>query len=490
MTDCNENSTIKLEKLAQKSAQNPVYRYFRAKRLISLNSIKELYYLGDIFMPSTRAIPHVVIIGAGFGGLYATRSLAKGNVRITLVDRRNHHTFQPLLYQVATAALSPGEMAYPIRHVFRNNKNVSVLLANATGFDLQRKKVLLDTDELAYDYLIVAAGATHAYFGHPEWATYAPGLKTVEDATEIRRRMLLAFEIAERRSRLNHESEPINFVVVGGGPTGVELAGALAEIAQHVLASDFRSIDPRSTRVVLVEAGPRILPAFHESLSASAVRQLNKLGVDVRTGTAVTGIDEAHVYLGDDSLPASVVLWAAGVSGSPLGKLLGAPTDRAGRVQVEPDLSLPGHPEVFVLGDLASILQENGKPVPGVAPSAIQMGQYAAATIKGDVKGTARKPFRYNDKGSLATIGRSAAIADVKGFKLSGFLAWLTWIFVHLLFLIGFRSRIQVLWEWFWAYVTFQRGARLITGSSRSIVPGLLRQSGIKEVELPRQKAG
>jgi NADH dehydrogenase len=442
-------------------------------------------------MRATKSIPQVVIIGAGFAGLYAARSLAKAQVRVTLVDRRNHHTFQPLLYQVATAALSPAEIAYPIRHIFRDDRNVSVLLARATGFDLQRRKVQLDRDQLFYDYLIVAAGATHAYFGHPEWAAFAPGLKTLEDATEIRRRMLLAFEIAERRARLNQHTEPINFIVVGGGPTGVELAGALAEIAQRVLDSDFRSIDPRSTRVVLVEAGPRILPAFPEELSASAVRQLERLGVEVRTGATVTGIDEAHVYFGDHSLPASVVLWGAGVSASPLGKMLGAPTDHAGRVQVQPDLTLPGHPEVFVLGDLASILQKNGKPVPGVAPAAIQMGQFAAAAILGDVRGEARKSFRYRDKGSLATIGRSSAIADMGGFKVSGFPAWLTWLFVHVLFLIGFRSRVQVLWEWFWAYVSFQRGARLITGQSRSIVPavpGAIQAPGTGEAEFENRK--
>jgi len=424
-------------------------------------------------MQALRAIPQVVIIGAGFAGLYAARSLAKLKVRLTIVDRRNHHTFQPLLYQVATAALSPGEMAYPIRHIFRDNENVSVLLTSATGFDLQRRRVLLDGDELAYDYLIVAGGSTHAYFGHPEWARFAPGLKSVEDAIEIRRRMLLAFEIAERRARLNHLPEPINFVVVGGGPTGVELAGALAEIAQHVLASDFRSIDPRSTRVLLVEAGPRILPAFDDKLSASAVKQLNNLGVQVMTSTAVTGVDESHVYCGNHSFPASVVLWAAGVSASPLGNLLGAPTDRAGRVHVEPDLTLPGHPEVFVLGDLASVQQQNGQPVPGVAPAAIQMGQFAAASILRDLRGEPRKPFRYFDKGSLATIGRSSAVADVAGVKVSGVVAWFTWLIVHLLFLIGFRNRLQVLWEWFWAYVTFSRGARLITGQSRSIVPAV-----------------
>ncbi len=422
-------------------------------------------------MQITKSIPHVVIIGAGFGGLYAARSLAKADVSITLVDRRNHHTFQPLLYQVATAALSPGEIAYPIRHIFRKDENVSVLLAEATGIDLQRRKVQLDSDELFYDYLIVAAGATHTYFGHPEWATYAPGLKSVEDATEIRRRMLLAFEIAERRARLNHTTERINFVVVGGGPTGVELAGALSEIAQHVLATDFRSIDPRSTRVVLIEAGPRILPTFPEELSSSAVKQLNKLGVEVITGKTVTNIDAAHVYVGDHAFPASVVLWGAGVSASALGKLLGTPTDRAGRVQVQPDLTIPGHPEVFVLGDLTSVIQKNGKPVPGVAPAAIQMGQFAAESIKRDLHGEPRKVFHYRDKGSLATIGRSAAIADVGGFKLSGYVAWLAWLLVHVLFLIGFRNRAQVLWEWFWDYVTFQRGARLITGQSRSIVP-------------------
>ena len=442
-------------------------------------------------MQTTESAPQVVIIGAGFAGLYAARSLAKAELRVTLVDRRNHHTFQPLLYQVATAALSPAEIAYPIRHIFKDDRNVSVLLALATGFDLERRKVQLDGNELSYDYLIVAAGATHTYFVHPEWANYAPGLKTVEDATEIRRRMLLAFEIAERRARLNHKTEPIHFVVVGGGPTGVELAGAVAEIAQRVLASDFRSIDPRSTRVVLIEAGPRILPAFPEDLSASAVRQLNRLGVEVRTGATVTGIDEAHVYLGDYCLPASVVLWGAGVAASPLGKLLGAPTDRAGRVQVQPDLTLLGHPEVFVLGDLAAVLQKNGKPVPGVAPAAIQMGQFAAATILGDFSGQVRKPFRYWDKGSLATIGRSSAIAEVGGFKVSGFTAWLAWLLVHLLFLIGFRSRVQVLWEWFWAYVSFQRGARLITGQSLSIVPGVPGEThaqGMGKAELQNRK--
>ncbi len=422
-------------------------------------------------MQTSKTTPHVVIIGAGFAGLYAARALAKHDVRITLVDRRNHHTFQPLLYQVATAALSPGEIAYPIRHIFKKSPNVSVLLGRATAFDLDGNRVQLDGDWLPYDYLIVAAGATHAYFGHPEWALYAPGLKSVEDATEIRRRMLLAFEIAERHARFTQKPEAVNFVVVGGGPTGVELAGAVAEIAQVVLASDFRSIDPRSTRVTLIEAGPRILPTFSEDLSASATRQLQKLGVEVLTGTAVTNIDKDHVSMGDRMLPASVVLWAAGVAASPLGQLLGVPLDRAGRVHVGPDLSIPGHSHVFVLGDMAAALQDNGKPVPGVAPAAMQMGQFAAASILDDLKGENRKVFHYNNKGNLATIGRSSAVADVKGVKLKGHTAWFTWLFVHVLFLVGFRNRITVVWDWFWAYISFQRGARLITGISRSIIP-------------------
>jgi len=422
-------------------------------------------------MPMNEKIPHVVIIGAGFAGLYATRDLARLNVRVTLVDRRNHHTFQPLLYQVATAALSPGEIAYPIRHIFKNNSNVSVLLGRATEFDLDGKRVQIDGEWMEYDYLIVAAGATHAYFGHPEWARFAPGLKSVEDATEIRRRMLLAFEIAERHARFSGHHEPVNFVVVGGGPTGVELAGALAEIAQSVLASDFRSIDPRDTKVTLVEAGPRILTSFPETLSASATRQLKHLGVVVMTGTAVTDIDADHVHIGDRVLPADVVLWAAGVAASPLGKLMGAELDRAGRVVVEPDCSLRGHPDVFALGDMASIQQEDGTPVPGVAPAAMQMGQFAAASIKADLNGKPRGKFQYFNKGNLATIGRSAAVADVRGLRLTGITAWFTWLFVHILFLIGWRSRVSVVWDWFWSYVTFQRGARLITGISRSIIP-------------------
>ena len=422
-------------------------------------------------MPTTNPTPHVVVIGAGFAGLYAARELAKGPVRVTLIDRRNHHTFQPLLYQVATAALSPGEIAYPIRHIFKDNPNVSVLLGRATEFDLPGKRVQIDGDWMSYDYLIVAAGATHAYFGHPEWATVAPGLKSVEDAVEIRRRMLLAFEIAERHARFRGHHEDVNFVVVGGGPTGVELAGALAEIAQSVLASDFRSIDPRDTKVTLIEAGPRILASFPEDLSASATRQLEKLGVKVMTGTTVTEIDKDHVHIGERTVQASVVLWAAGVAASPLGKLMGAEIDRAGRVIVQPDLSLPGHPEVFALGDMASAKQENGAPVPGVAPAAMQMGQFAAKSILGDLHGEPRGKFKYFNKGNLATIGRSAAVADVRGLKLTGIVAWFTWLLVHILFLIGFRSRVSVVWEWFWSYVTFQRGARLITGISRSIIP-------------------
>lgn len=433
----------------------------------------------------------VVIVGAGFAGLYAARALAGTNVCVTIVDRRNHHTFQPLLYQVATAALAPSEIAYPIRHVFRQDKNISVLLAEVTGFDLEHRRVLLGRDALPYDYLIVAAGATHAYFGHPEWEHFAPGLKTVEDATEIRRRMLLAFELAERQARLSGQAPPINFVVVGGGATGVELAGAMAEIAHHVLRGDFRSIHPRSTRVTLLEAGPRILAAFCDDLSASATRQLERLGVEVKTGKAVTGFDETHVYLGDEVLPATVVLWAAGVAASPLGAKLGATLDRAGRVVVNGDLTIPQHPEVFVVGDLASVKQANGHPVPGVAPAAIQMGRYVARTILDELAGKPRRDWVYWDKGSLATIGRSRAVADIGGLKMSGFFAWASWLFVHLMFLIGFRSRIQVMWEWFWAYVSFQRGARLITGQSRSVMPlgtHLVHEEDEDENEVPQGK--
>ncbi len=416
--------------------------------------------------------PHIVIIGGGFAGLYAARSLARHPVRITLVDRKNHHTFQPLLYQVATAALSPADIASPIRGILRGQKNVKVLLDEAVSFDLTARRVKLRELELDYDYLIVAAGATHAYFGHDEWAPFAPGLKTLEDALEIRRRVLLAYEMAERRAASGMPSGPLNFVIVGAGPTGVELAGALAEIAHQALIHDFRHIDPAKARVVLLEGGPHILPAYPENLSRKAEAQLHRLNVEVRTSTMVTGIEPGEVLTGNERLPSVVTLWAAGVSASPLGKMLGTPIDRAGRVQVEPDLSIAGHPEVFVIGDLAAIQDQNGKPVPGVAPAALQQGQKAAANIVCDLRKKPRGKFVYWDKGSLATIGRAAAIADLPGgIRLSGLIAWLAWLFIHVFFLIGFRNRLLVIIQWAWAYLTFQRGTRLITG--KTDMPGM-----------------
>jgi NADH dehydrogenase len=407
-----------------------------------------------------------VIIGGGFGGLKAARQLRNGNVRVTLIDRKNHHTFQPLLYQVATAGLSPGEIAAPLRWILHGQKNVEVLLGEVTGFDLEGRKVKLGDDEISYDYLIVAAGATHAYFGHDEWEPFAPGLKTIEDATEIRRRVLLAFELAERDASGGAATRELNFVVVGAGPTGVELAGTLAEIARHVLANEFRTIDPKHTRVLLVEGGPRVLATYPESLSHSAERQLGKLGVEVRTSAMVTGIEPGRVRIGDSWVPAAVTLWAAGVAASPLGKLLGAPTDRAGRVRVQPDLSILGHPAVFVIGDLASMLDAQGKMLPGVAPVAMQQGVEASKNVLRLVRAEATKPFHYFDKGSLATIGRAAAVADFGKFQLSGFFAWMAWLFIHILFLIGFRNRLLVMIQWAWSYITYERGARLITGDN------------------------
>jgi len=408
--------------------------------------------------------PHVVVIGAGFGGLLATRTLARYPVRVTVIDRRNFHTFQPLLYQVATAGLSPGEIAAPIRWILRGYRNVQVLLGEVEDFDLARKIVKLRDGDIPYDYLIVAAGASHAYFGHDEWEPLAPGLKTVEDAIEIRRRVLLAFELAERDAAETGRHAPLNFVVVGGGPTGVELAGTLAEIAHNVLKNEFHSIDPRRTRIVLLEGGPRVLPAYSEDLSRSAEEQLKHLGVEVHTNAMVTGIVPAAVLMGKTRLPAAVVLWAAGVAASPLGKKLGAPLDRAGRVLVNQGLSIPGHPEVFVIGDLASLTDEKGKMLPGVAPVAMQEGKAAAHNIGGEVRGERRQNFHYFDKGSLATIGRAAGIAEFGKIHISGFLAWLAWLFIHIFFLIGFRNRLLVMIQWAWSYLTYERGARLITG--------------------------
>jgi NADH:ubiquinone reductase (H+-translocating) len=391
-------------------------------------------------------------------------------VQITVIDQKNYHTFQPLLYQVATAGLSPGEIAEPIRSILRRHKNVEVLMAEVTGFDLERRTVRMENQEVAYDSLIVAAGASHAYFGHDEWKDFAPGLKTVEDAIEIRRRVLLAFELAERQAAAGEPDEPLNFVVVGGGPTGVELAGTLAEIRSHALASDFRSIDPRRARIHLIEGGAHVLPSYPEDLSRSALQQLERLGVEVLTSTMVTKIEPGAISMGNTKMNAAVILWAAGVAASGLGAKLGVPVDRAGRVLVQPDLSIAGHPEVFVIGDLAALKDESGKLLPGVAPVAILEGRYAAKIIRGEIEhggrtsGT-RLPFHYWDKGSLATIGRAAAVAQFGKIHISGFLAWLAWLFIHIHFLIGFRNRVLVFIQWAWSYFTYERGARLITGS-------------------------
>jgi NADH:quinone reductase (non-electrogenic) len=415
----------------------------------------------------SKTVPRVVIVGAGFGGLIAARKLATSAVQVTLIDRRNYHTFQPLLYQVATAGLSPGEIAAPIRWILRGQSNVRILMGEVEDVDVSRRVVRLVDANIPYDYLIVAAGASHAYFGHDEWEPFATGLKTIEEALEIRRRVLLAFELAERQAAESGEQVQLNFVVVGGGPTGVELAGTLAEIARRALVNEFHSIDPERTRILLLEGGPRVLPAYPEDLSRSAEEQLRHLGVEVHTSAMVTGIEPAAVITGQTRLPAAVILWAAGVAASPLGKKLGAPVDRAGRVLVNPDLSLPGHPEVFVIGDLASLKDKNGNPLPGLAPVAMQQGKATAENIARELQGNPRQNFHYLDKGSLATIGRAAAVAQFGKVHISGFLAWLSWLFVHIFFLIGFRNRIIVLIQWAWAYFTYERGARLITGSTQ-----------------------
>lgn len=413
-----------------------------------------------------KTLSNVVIVGGGFGGLHAARHLAKYPVRVTMIDRRNYHTFQPLLYQVATAGLSPAEIAAPLRWILRDRPNVEVLMGEVLDFNLEKRVVKLADQEVAYDYLIVASGASHAYFGHEEWEPSAPGLKTIEDALEIRRRILLAFELAERQAASGRGHYPLNFVVIGGGPTGVELAGTLAEIARRALAKEFRSIDPEHTRILLLEGGPRILATYPEDLSRSAEEQLRRLGVEVHTSALVTAVDPDAVHMGDTRLPAAVILWAAGVAASPLGRKLGAPLDRAGRVLVNADLSIPGYPEVFVVGDLTALRDRNGKWLPGVAPVAMQEGASTAQNIGRDLKGEPRKPFSYFNKGNLATIGRAAAIAEFGRIHISGFLAWLSWLFVHIFFLIGFRNRIIVLIQWAWSYLTYERGARLITGNT------------------------
>jgi NADH:ubiquinone reductase (H+-translocating) len=408
--------------------------------------------------------PQVVIVGGGFGGLSAAKVFRGQPVRVTLLDRRNHHLFQPLLYQVATATLSPGDIASPIRWVFRRQRNLRVLLGEAQTIDVQARRITLaDKATLDYDYLILATGASHAYFGHEEWAKYAPGLKTLEDAIEIRTRMLLAFERAERESDATRQQRLLTFVIVGGGPTGVELVGTLAEIARQTLRDEFRSIDTSSARIVLVEAGPTILPAFPERLRDAARDSLHRLGVDVRENTAVTGIDESGVDLGTERLEASTVLWAAGVAASPIVRTLGVPVDRAGRALVNPDLSIPGHPEVFVVGDAASFMQ-GGKPLPGVAQVAMQGATHAARTVLRLIEHQPTRAFEYHDKGSMAIVGRGSAIADLGWARFAGLPAWFVWLFIHIFMLIGFRSRLAVMLQWGTAYMTFQRSVRLITG--------------------------
>ncbi|MEP6916310.1 MAG: NAD(P)/FAD-dependent oxidoreductase [Acidobacteriota bacterium] len=409
-------------------------------------------------------LPHVVIVGGGFGGLYAAKALAGAPLRVTVVDRRNHHVFQPLLYQVATAALSPGDIASPIRWILRRQANVEVLLAEVHRVDPARRTVVLTDGELTYDYLILAAGATHAYFGHDDWGVVAPGLKTLEDALEIRRRVLLAFEFAERESDPVKRKTLLTFVVIGGGPTGVELAGARAEISRQSLARNFRHFDPRSARIVLVERANWVLETFPEPLRAAARKDLERLGVEVRTGAAVTSVAAQHVEIGPDSIEAATILWAAGVAAADLGATLGVPVDRAGRVFVQPDLTIPGHPNLFVVGDLASLKGNDGRPLPGVAQVAIQMGKHAARTIRRLVEGQPSTPFVYRNLGNMATIGRASAIADFGWLRLKGWIAWQAWLFVHVLNLIGFRNRLVVLVQWFVAYFTYQRAIRLITG--------------------------
>ena len=402
---------------------------------------------------------HIVVIGGGFGGLYAAKNLKRAAARVTVIDRRNFHLFQPLLYQVATAALNPSDIAYPIRSVVSHQKNTNVILGEVSAIGVDRKVVKMNDGEIAYDYLIVATGATHSYFNHPDWERNAPGLKTIEDALEIRRRVLLAFEAAEKETNADAQQAWLTFVIIGGGPTGVELAGALSEIARHTMMRDFRNIKPSSARVLLLEGKERVLPVYPPDLSEKARKQLQSLGVEVITGAMVTNVDDRSVKIGETTIPTRTVLWAAGVQASPLARTLGAPLDRAGRVLVNDDLSIPNHPEVFVIGDLAMLKT----PAPGVAPAAIQEGVHTAKNIQRLMSGKPTLPFKYWDKGSLATIGRAAAVADFGRLHVSGFLAWFSWLAVHIFFLIGFRNRVLVILQWAWAYLTYQRGARLIT---------------------------
>lgn len=415
---------------------------------------------------STESAAKVVVVGAGFGGLRAVQALDRAPVQITIIDRRNHHTFQPLLYQVATASLSPADIAKPIRSIVRKQDNVrAVLMADARSVDPQAQIVATDAGPIPYDYLVLATGARHSYFGHDDWEPFAPGLKSLEDALEIRRRVLSAFEDAERTDDDVERDRLLTFVVIGGGPTGVELAGALGEISRYTLAREFDRIDPTWARIFLFEAAPRILPSFPESLARKATTYLNSLGVQVRTDTFVTEVDADGVVAGGRRFRAATVLWAAGVAASPIGKSLGVDLDRAGRVMVRPDLSVPGYPNIFVIGDLANLAGPDGKPYPGVAQVAMQGGSQTGKNIRRRLAGLPTEPFHYWDKGNLATIGRNRAIADIRGFRLAGFGAWLVWLWVHIFFLIGFQNRFRVAMQWAWSYFRFDRGARLITST-------------------------
>ena len=412
--------------------------------------------------------PHVVIVGAGFGGLEAAKKLACQDVRVTVIDRTNYHLFQPLLYQVATAALSPADIAAPVRAILSKCKNMEVILAEVQSVDVAAKKIKTTDMEIPYDFLILATGARHSYFGHNEWEKLAPGLKSLEDAIELRRRLLMAFEYAEKITDEAARKAAMTFVIIGGGPTGVEMAGAIAEIARYTLAKDFRHIDPSQARVILIEGERRLLASFPEDLSASAMKQLVDLGVEVRTAVRATNLTETGLQVGDEFIPCRVKIWAAGNNASFVGKTLGVAVDRVGRVMVDDDLTIPGHPEVQVIGDLANFSHQTGQPLPGVSPVAMQQGRHAARNILRMIKNREPRPFRYWDKGSMATIGRNKAVADLNFVHLSGLPAWLVWLFVHIIFLVGFRNRLAVLFQWAWAYFTFNAGARLITRNFQS----------------------
>lgn len=423
-------------------------------------------------MTTAGTRPRVVIIGAGFGGLTAAKALKNAPVDVTLIDRRNHHLFQPLLYQVATAGLSPNQIATPIRAILRHQKNARVELGTVETIDTAKREVGLGDRRAPYDFLIVATGARHAYFGHDDWERYAPGLKTLEDATEQRKRLLLAFERAELEPDAAERARLTTFVVIGGGPTGVETAGAIAELAKKALARDYRRIDPKSARIILIEAASRILSAFPDDLAESARRSLERLGVEVRLGKAVTHVDENGVTLGDEHIASRTVIWAAGVQSSPAARWLSAPADRAGRAIVGANLRAPGYDNIFVVGDCAAVNDAGGKPLPGVAPVAKQQGAYAARAIKAALRGEAfADVFHYVDYGNLATVGRKAAVADFRGFRLKGLIGWLVWCAAHIYYLIGFKNRIAVALDWTWSYLTFERGARLITGDIEGDAP-------------------